>query len=47
VAPEYPELVAHAAAEHAELPYARAPRVVRAALGDESPLVGASALVLD
>ncbi|MFT4028724.1 MAG: ROK family protein [Protaetiibacter sp.] len=46
VAPEYPELVARAAADHAELPYARSPRVVRAALGDEAPLVGAAALVL-
>jgi glucokinase len=46
VAPEYPELVTEAAAERAELDYARAPRVVRAALGHDAPLVGAAALAL-
>ncbi|OJX67346.1 MAG: hypothetical protein BGO94_00445 [Micrococcales bacterium 72-143] len=46
VAPEYPELVAAAAAERAELDYARSPRVVRAALRNAAPLVGAAALAL-
>lgn len=46
VAPDYVDLVAAAVRRTAVLPYARATRVVRSALGDEGPLVGAAALVL-
>lgn len=46
VADDYVDLVAAALKEAAVLPYARATRVVRSALGDEGPLVGAAALVL-
>jgi len=46
VAPEYIELVTEAAARHATLPYARSPRVVRASLGNDAPLVGAAAIAV-
>lgn len=46
VSEDYVDLVAAALRETAVLPYARATRVVRSALGDEGPLVGAAALVL-
>lgn len=46
VAEDYVDLVASALARTAVLPYAQATRVVRSALGDEGPLVGAAALVL-
>ncbi|MBO3662539.1 ROK family protein [Microbacterium stercoris] len=46
VADDYVELVSAALRDAAVLPYARATRVVRSALGDEGPLVGAAALVL-
>ncbi|GAA3662395.1 ROK family protein [Microbacterium marinilacus] len=46
VAPDYVDLVSAALVRTAVLPYARATRVVRSALGDEGPLVGAAALVL-
>lgn len=46
VSPDYVELVAAAAAASAALPYSRATRIVRTALGDEGPLIGAAALVL-
>jgi glucokinase len=46
VSADYVDLVAAALREAAALPYARATRVVRSALGDEGPLVGAAALVL-
>ena len=47
VADDYVELVEAAAHELAMLPAARVIRVVRAALGDDAPLVGAAMLVLD
>ncbi|GGH44100.1 ROK family protein [Microbacterium album] len=46
VSDDYVDLVGAALRESAVLPYARATRVVRSALGDEGPLVGAAALVL-
>jgi len=46
VSDDYVDLVAAALRETAVLPYARATRVTRSALGDEGPLVGAAALVL-
>lgn len=46
VSPDYVDLVAAAVERTAVLPYAKATRVVRSALGDEGPLVGAAALVL-
>jgi glucokinase len=46
VARDYVELVEAAAHELAVLPAARGIRVVRAALGDDAPLVGAAMLVL-
>lgn len=45
VAEDYPSLVQDAARAHALNAYARRLRVVRAALGDEAPLIGAGALV--
>ncbi|WP_261166475.1 ROK family protein [Microbacterium sp. Marseille-Q6965] len=46
VSADYVDLVAATVRETAVLPYARSVRVVRSALGDEGPLVGAAALVL-
>lgn len=46
VSTDYVELVAAAAAASAALPYSRATRIVRTALGDEGPLLGAAALVI-
>ena len=46
VSDDYVQLVGEALRELAVLPYAQATRVVRSALGDEGPLVGAAALVL-
>ena len=46
VSDDYVDLVGAALRETAVLPYARATRVVRSALGDEGPLVGAAAFVL-
>lgn len=46
VSDDYVDLVAAAVRRTAVLPYAQATRVVRSALGDEGPLVGAAALVL-
>lgn len=46
VAPDYIDLVQHALTASAVHDYARRTRVVRAALGDEGPLIGAAALVL-
>ena len=46
VSDDYVDLVGAALRETAVLPYAQATRVVRSALGDEGPLVGAAALVL-
>ncbi|MER7797056.1 ROK family protein [Microbacterium sp. NPDC096154] len=46
VSDDYVELVGAALREAAVLPYARATRVVRSALGDDGPLVGAAALIL-
>ncbi|WP_345752959.1 ROK family protein [Microbacterium rhizophilus] len=46
VSDDYVDLAAAALRRTAVLPYARATRVVRSALGDEGPLVGAAALVL-
>lgn len=46
VADDYVELVAASLAKWAELPYARATRVVRSGLGADGPLIGAAALAL-
>ncbi|KAA9108357.1 ROK family protein [Microbacterium rhizomatis] len=46
VSADYVELVAAAAGASAALPYSRATRIVRTALGDEGPLLGAAALVI-
>ncbi|GAA4771934.1 ROK family protein [Microbacterium gilvum] len=46
VADDYVDLVAAALADWADLPYARATRVVRSALGGDGPIIGAAALVL-
>jgi glucokinase len=46
VSVDYVELVAAAAAASAALPYSRATRIVRTALGDEGPLIGAAALIV-
>ena len=43
---DYVDLVAAAAAASAALPYSRSTRIVRTALADEGPLIGAAALVL-
>ncbi len=46
VSPDYVEQVAATAAGLSLLPYTRSPRVVRAELGDDAPLVGAASLVM-
>lgn len=45
VSEDYVDLVASAMREHAVLEFARHTRVVRSALGDDGPLIGAAALI--
>lgn len=47
VAPDYVDLVGVALRERVVVDFARAVRVVRSGLGDDGPLMGAAALVLD
>ncbi|WP_223172016.1 ROK family protein [Microbacterium sp. NIBRBAC000506063] len=46
VSDDYVDLVQHALVERAAHDYSRRTRVVRSALGDEGPLIGAAALLL-